>query len=57
MRVTIKYKAKLSYTRDGCFSKDVYCNVLHEVELQPDGSWKTVNLNWEPYPNEPEENL
>ncbi len=48
MKVTIKYKAKLSWEEAGVGHKDEFCSVEHEVEQQEDGTWKTTGLSWKP---------
>jgi hypothetical protein len=27
---------------------DVMCNIVHTIDFQPDGTWLTVDLKWEP---------
>lgn len=52
MRAVINYKAKMTWTDPNLkFHYQEMCNVTEEIESSQDGSWKTVNLDWEPVEN------
>lgn len=49
MQLIIKYRARLTYTFEKYYENEL-CDIVHVVDSQDDGSWKTISLDWEPVP-------